>query len=244
MARIRNIKPEFFLNDEMGELDPLTRLFFIGLWTQADREGRLRDRPKRLKATLVPYDECDVEALLTTLTDSGHLLRYEVDSEHYIQVVNFTRHQSPNMKESPSTIPAPCKHGASTTGKERKGKESKGEECAADQDKPEGQERTGGFTLPDCMEQPLRISAPEPYEGTCAGYIGEAIVAHFGMVGPSDMNKLVQAITDGCLHGCRGDNAVACAVHLVAKMDKAAPTVRQSNLLLHCWRNDRFEVSK
>ena len=29
----------------------------MGLWTQADREGRLEDRPMRLKASLFPYDE-------------------------------------------------------------------------------------------------------------------------------------------------------------------------------------------
>jgi len=30
-------------------------------------------------------------------------------------VVNFAKHQNPHCKEAPSTIPAPCKHGASTS---------------------------------------------------------------------------------------------------------------------------------
>ena len=55
MARTRNIKPAFFDNDILGGLDPLTRLLFIGLWCIADREGRLEDRPLRIKKTLLGY---------------------------------------------------------------------------------------------------------------------------------------------------------------------------------------------
>ena len=45
MARSRNIKPGFFSNEHLAELDFATRLLFIGMWTEADREGRreLRD---------------------------------------------------------------------------------------------------------------------------------------------------------------------------------------------------------
>ena len=49
MARARNIKPGFFTNDELVELPFATRLLFIGLWTIADREGRMVDRPKKIK---------------------------------------------------------------------------------------------------------------------------------------------------------------------------------------------------
>lgn len=129
--------------------------------------------------------------------------------------------------------------------KERKVKESSTRAAVtAPEEGPAGAVRSGGYSLPECMQQSLRISAPEPYKGTCAGFVGEAITARYGLVGPSDMNLLAQAITDGCLEGCKGENAAACAVHLVGKMAKAAPTVRQSTLMLHCWRNDRYEVMK
>ena len=129
MARIRSIKPEFFINDEMADLPPLTRLFFIGLWTQADRDGRLEDRPRRLKAAIVPYDDCDIDAMMTTLETNGHIIRYEIAGQRLVQIVNFTKHQSPNTKEQPSTIPAPYKHGASMVQdpQERRGEESIGE---------------------------------------------------------------------------------------------------------------------
>ena len=125
MARARNIKPVFFANDLLAEVPPMGRLLFAGLWTIADRLGRLEDRPKKIKAQVLPYDEANVDALLTSLSDRGFILRYTVAGEGFIQVVNWARHQQPHVKEGASTIPAPdesdsstvqapCKEGAST----------------------------------------------------------------------------------------------------------------------------------
>lgn len=50
MARARYIKPGFFTNERVGELDPLDRILWQGLWCHADREGRLKDIRRRLNA--------------------------------------------------------------------------------------------------------------------------------------------------------------------------------------------------
>ena len=50
MARSRNIKPSLFKNEVLGVADPLYTILFEGLWVLADREGRLEDRPLRIKA--------------------------------------------------------------------------------------------------------------------------------------------------------------------------------------------------
>lgn len=110
MARSRNIKPGFFMNDKLAEIDPLGRLLFIGLWTIADREGRLEDRPLRIKAEVLPYDNCDTVELLNQLEKRGFVFRYEVDGTGYIQITNFTKHQNPHYKEVASEIPAPPNH--------------------------------------------------------------------------------------------------------------------------------------
>jgi len=113
MARIRSIKPKFFLNEELAGLPFECRLLFVGLWTQSDREGRLEDRPKRLKAELFPYDSVDVDKMLDRLVGTnGHPLitRYKVGEMRYIQVNKFAEHQYPHIKEPKSTIPAPDKH--------------------------------------------------------------------------------------------------------------------------------------
>lgn len=107
MARSRNIKPGFFTNDLLAEVDPLGRLLFAGLWTLADREGRLEDRPKRIKVQTLPYDNCNMDDLLDQLQEYGFVLRYEVDGNRYIQIVNWDKHQNPHIKEAASEIPAP-----------------------------------------------------------------------------------------------------------------------------------------
>jgi hypothetical protein len=107
MARARNIKPGFFMDDVLAEIEPLGRILFAGLWCIADREGRLEDRPKRIKAEVLPYDECDADDLLEQLNSKGFIIRYEVDGQRYIQVTKFTKHQNPHVNEKPSEIPEP-----------------------------------------------------------------------------------------------------------------------------------------
>jgi hypothetical protein len=112
VSRARNIKPGFFANELLAEVPPLGRLLFAGLWTIADRDGRLEDRPSKIKAAVLPYDKCAPENLLSALADRGFILRYEVDGRRLIQVVNWKKHQAPHFKEQASTLPAPYEPGA------------------------------------------------------------------------------------------------------------------------------------
>lgn len=105
MARARNIKPGFFRNADLVELPFEARLLFIGLWTIADRSGRLEDRPKQIKMELFPADSVDVDALLDELAAIGVVARYSHDGKRYLQVVNFAKHQNPHKDEKASTIP-------------------------------------------------------------------------------------------------------------------------------------------
>jgi hypothetical protein len=124
MSRARNIKPGFFKNDLLAECSPLARILFVGLWCEADREGRLEDRVKRIKADCLPYDDCDVSALLNELDVRGFICRYEANGSRYIAIPEFKKHQNPHCKEQDSSIPAPCMHGASTVQEQGKSRES------------------------------------------------------------------------------------------------------------------------
>lgn len=107
MARARNIKPGFFLNDELAECSRDARLLFIGLWTIADREGRLVDKPKRIKLEVFPYDnDVDCELLLSQLESKGFIVRYVVGGDRFIEIPKFKKHQTPHFKEKQSEIPA------------------------------------------------------------------------------------------------------------------------------------------
>jgi hypothetical protein len=108
--------PGFFQNEILIELHPLTRLLFAGLWTIADREGRLEDRPKRIKMALLPADDHDVDSALTDLHHAGFITRYAMNDGNYIQINKFLKYQKPHVREAASEIPAPgmTKVGAST----------------------------------------------------------------------------------------------------------------------------------
>lgn len=108
MARARNIKPAFFNNDLLAEIEPLGRLFFIGLWTISDYRGCLEWRPKRLKAQLLPYDNCDVDNIGINLDKSGFIRFYSVQGQTFAKIVNFDKHQNPhkNEKSKGSDIPS------------------------------------------------------------------------------------------------------------------------------------------
>lgn len=107
MARARLLKPGFFANEELAEVPPHARLLFAGLWTLADRSGRLEDRPVRIRAALFPYEaDVDCDELLGRLMAKSFIDRYCVDGVRYIQVCRFNAHQTPHHREPESKIPA------------------------------------------------------------------------------------------------------------------------------------------
>ena len=120
MARARSIKPGFFKNEDLAECGPWAMLLFAGLWTLADRAGRLESRPKRIQAEIFPYESRpdgarrrpSIEDLLTLLESHHFLVQYEVNGYKYIAIPTWDKHQNPHCKEAASTIPAPCSNGA------------------------------------------------------------------------------------------------------------------------------------
>jgi len=115
MSRIRQIKPEFYLDDELAQCSRDARLLFPGLWILADRAGRLEYRPAKIKAQVFPYDD-DIDAaktreLLEQLASRRFILIYEVGGRSYIQIRTFEKHQHCHRNEQPSQIPGPVQDG-------------------------------------------------------------------------------------------------------------------------------------
>ena len=115
MARARNIKPGFFKNYDLADLGPLAQLLFAGLWCMADKEGRLEDKPRLIKAEVFPYYDVDVNGELTKLARLGFVNRYQVGEQSLIEVCNFKEHQSPHHTEKPSTLPMRSEHSQETS---------------------------------------------------------------------------------------------------------------------------------
>ncbi len=105
--RARSLKPGFFVCPELLELQLAARLLFAGLWCCADREGRLEDRPAKIKLQVLPGDDVDVDALLNQLAEKDFIQRYEVEGKRFIQVVNFGKHQRPHKNEQDGAAPPP-----------------------------------------------------------------------------------------------------------------------------------------
>ena len=106
--RSRNIKPAFFMNADLADMPPHARLLYIGLWCMADREGRLEDRARRIRAEVFPYElEVNCDELLAQLAKLGFIVRYQIDDGSYIYIPSFLKHQTPHHKEAASEIPPP-----------------------------------------------------------------------------------------------------------------------------------------
>jgi hypothetical protein len=103
--RARNIKPGFFKNEDLAECSMAARLLFAGLWCIADREGRLEDRPKRIKAEILPYDNEDADSLLSELETTGFIVRYQAQGYKVISIPKFLQHQRPHSNEKESELP-------------------------------------------------------------------------------------------------------------------------------------------
>jgi hypothetical protein len=101
MARIRTIKPEFWIDEKIVELTLAARLLFIAVWNFADDQGYLDDKPRRIKMQVFPGDDIDVEAVLDELVGTGLLDRYDSPIGPVLHVRNWSRHQRIDRPASP-----------------------------------------------------------------------------------------------------------------------------------------------
>lgn len=107
MARIRTIKPEFPQSESMGRVSREARLCFILLWTIADDSGRLRGNSRMLASLLYPYDDDSKTMMpvwLSELESEGCIGCYKVESDSYVEILNWKKHQKID-KPSQSKIP-------------------------------------------------------------------------------------------------------------------------------------------
>lgn len=104
MARIRTIKPEFFTSDDTCALSPYARLLYIGLWCEADREGRFKWSPGSFKRRYLPDDQLDVDALCGEIVAQGLVVLY---GEGLAHIPTFSKHQQVNPREAQSSLPEP-----------------------------------------------------------------------------------------------------------------------------------------
>ena len=111
MARIRTIKPEFWQDEKLAPLSPLTRLVFLGLIGMADDAGRLLDNVRVIDAFVFPETSETCLAALVELAQIGRIERgMTASGQRIIQITNWTRHQKiekPNLAAAFPEIVSP-----------------------------------------------------------------------------------------------------------------------------------------
>ncbi len=114
MARIRSIKPEFWVSEQIADCSRDARLTFIGLWTFSDDNGVHPAKPKTLKAELFAMDDIkvdDVAAWVHELIKAGLVAEFEGEGGgRYWHVIKWKQHQKidrPSVKHpTPPTSPS------------------------------------------------------------------------------------------------------------------------------------------
>jgi len=111
VARIRSVKPNLFGSYTMAKVPIEARFLFVGLFCEADDDGRLIDSPKRLAGSLFPHDEKVTEkrvnGWLDALQEIGSIFRYTgPDGGRYIVIPQWLTHQRVSHP-LPSSLPPP-----------------------------------------------------------------------------------------------------------------------------------------
>lgn len=121
MARKRSIDPNIWDSETLGSLSHSHRLLFIGLFSNADDDGRFKASAKRVRKVVFPYDtlttDQDVENWLCDLTQCELIHRWkngkdvygELPTWHDYQKVRYpSESQLPTYKGEPQTLHEAC----------------------------------------------------------------------------------------------------------------------------------------
>lgn len=111
MARKRMIDPSIWTDEGMADLTPRQQLLYIGMFSNADDDGRLKGSPAAISLMLptlysgVAKDDVE-DDIAQVCAAMRKLSRYSVDGRDYLAFENFRTWQRVD-KPTPSILPAP-----------------------------------------------------------------------------------------------------------------------------------------
>ena len=121
MARKRMIDPNIWESEDFSKLSVFARFLFIGMFSNADDEGRGRAKPVYLKSVIFPYDEhirmTDMEKALKEIAERMSVVFYEHGGNQYYELTHWKKWQRVE-KPQKSLIPPPSKENASALASE------------------------------------------------------------------------------------------------------------------------------
>lgn len=197
MARIRTIKPEFWVSEQIAECSTNARLLFVGLWNFCDDRGVHPARSRTLKAEVFPMDDCSaqqVQEWVNELISAGLVaLFFASDGQEYWHVLGWEKHQKidrPSFKypapNSTSDQRSIDEHSTNPRRAPPPGRESKGMEGS------EG-DSTNAHRTP-AKAEPKKRKAPMPDNFG----ISEPVKAWAAGKGFADLEQHLESFKDKC----------------------------------------------
>jgi hypothetical protein len=112
VARIRNIKPEFFkhglLQDLQAENPSLYPMLVFGaLWPQCEYTGVFLWDIRVLKLEILPFLDFDLNKSLEILEKNGFILKFRHKRNEYGYVINFKKYQAISKRELSQNLKYP-----------------------------------------------------------------------------------------------------------------------------------------
>lgn len=93
MARKRMIDPNIWQSEDFSRLNTLAKIIFIGLFSNADDQGRGRAKAAYVKSTVFPYDDAlrltDIEKSLDEIAANMSITFYTHDGNEYYSLDNW-----------------------------------------------------------------------------------------------------------------------------------------------------------
>lgn len=107
MARIRSIKPEFWLNEDLAALSEHARLMAIALLNYADDAGCFLANPNLVRAACFPFEDHSKKVLgsLQELSQIGYVEVRDCDGKAIGRVVKFNDHQRIDKPQKSKLMP-------------------------------------------------------------------------------------------------------------------------------------------
>lgn len=96
MSRIRTVKPDFWVSEQVISCSPLARLAFIGMWNFCDDNGVHPASYVRLRAEVFPGDNYSIDEIKSWIAEliTVELIReYAVSDKMYWIVTGWKKHQ-------------------------------------------------------------------------------------------------------------------------------------------------------
>lgn len=105
MARIRSVHPSLFTDDDWVSCSAFARLFYIGLWTDADDQGLFVWKPLQLKMKIFPGDSIEAGPLLDELVAADLIASFSHAGSKFGAIKNFRKYQRPKKPNAVHFMP-------------------------------------------------------------------------------------------------------------------------------------------